>query len=212
MGSGSDVRLRLAVCGLLLGAAGTLLFGTVHAIVIVPIWGRLVRGGLFAVIVGILVTWAFHEFRKARPSPQGVGAGVRFGALLWLAGLPAMVLGVGTRLKSTPGPVHWWVDVATVGLAALGGAALLWSLTRSRRGALAGGFALGVLIAYNGGPMPIVDRSRAFGLPVGFLVIEVIGGALLALLYARFVAPLLPTAGPFKRKPSDVQRAGGQAE
>jgi hypothetical protein len=196
MGSGSDVRFRLIVCGLLLGAAGMLLFGTVHAIVIVPIWSRLVRGGPFAVIVGILVTWAYHEYRTVRSSPQGVGAGVRFGALLWLAGLPAMVLGFGMRLKSTPGPVHWWVDVATVGLAALGGSALLWSLTRTRRGALAGGFALGVLIAYNGGPMPIDDRSRAFGLPAGYLVIEAIGGALLALLYARFVAPLLPTAGP----------------
>ncbi len=50
-------------------------------------------------------------------------------------------------------------------------------------------------VAYNGGPMPLVDRSRAFGLPVGYLVIEAIGGALLALLYARFV-PLLPSPGP----------------
>jgi hypothetical protein len=196
MGSRSDVRLRLTVCGLLLGAAGLLLFGTVHAIVIVPIWNRLVRGGLFAVIVGLLVTWTYHEYRQVRSSPQGAGAGVRFGALLWLAGLPAMVLGFGMRLKSTPGPVHWLVDVATVGLAALGGAALLWSLTRTRRGALAGGFALGVLLAYNGGPMPIEVRSRALGLPVGYLMIEAIGGALLALLYARVVAPFLPTAAP----------------
>jgi hypothetical protein len=196
MGSGSEVRFRLVVCGLLLGAAGMLLFGTVHAIVIVPIWSRLVRGLPFAVIVGLLVTWAYHEYRQSRSSPQGVGAGLRFGALLWLAGLPAMALGFGMRLKSTPGPVHWWVDLATVGLAALGGAALLWSLMRTRRGALAGGIALGVLIAYNGGPMPIDDRSRAFGLPAGYLVIEAIGGALLALLYARLVAPLLPVAGP----------------
>jgi hypothetical protein len=196
MGSGSDVRFRLIVCGVLLGAAGMLLFGTVHAIVIVPIWSRLVRGGPFAVIVGLLVTWAYHEYRTVRSSSRGVGAGARFGALLWLASLPAMVLGFGMRLTSTPGPVHWWVDMATAGLAALGGAALLWRLTRARRGALAGGLALGVLIAYNGGPMPIADRSRAFGLPLGYLVIEVIGGALLAWLYARFVAPLRPTAGP----------------
>lgn len=196
MGSGRDVRFRLVVCGLLLGAAGMLLFGAVHAIVIVPIWGRLLRGGPFAVIVGILVTWAYHEHRKVRSSPQGVGSGVRFGVLMWLAGLPAMVLGFGMRLKATPGPVHWGVDAATVGLAALGGAALLWGVTRTRRGALAGGFALGILMAYNGGPMPIEDRSRAFGLPAGYLVIEAIGGALLALLYTRLVVPWLPAAGP----------------
>lgn len=195
MGSERDVRFRLILCGVLLGTAGTLLFGIVHAIVIVPIWDRVARGALFAAIVGSLAMWAYHEYRKVRSTPQGVGAGVRFGVLMWLAGLPAMVLGFGARLKSTPGPVHWSVDVATVALAALGGAALLWTLTRTRRAALAGALVLAVLMAYNGGPMPLEDRSRALGLPIGFLAIEAIGGALLALLYARIVAPRLPNAG-----------------
>jgi hypothetical protein len=44
----TDVRVHLTVCGLLLGAVGMLLFGAVRAIVIVPIWSRLVRGGRLA--------------------------------------------------------------------------------------------------------------------------------------------------------------------
>lgn len=195
-GSAGEVRFRLVVCGIALGGAGVLLFGTIHAIVIVPIWSRLLRGLPFAFVVGLAVTWAYHEYRKSTSLPLGVGAGLRFGTLMWLVGLPAAALGTGMRLTQAEGPIPWWVDVATVGLAALGGAALLWGLTRSRRGALAGAIALGVLLAYNGGPMPIADRGRAFGLPAGFLVIEAVGGAILALLYARFVAPLLPIAGP----------------
>ena len=189
------VRSRLLICGLVLGGAGMLLFGTVHAIVIVPIWSRLLRGLPFVIVVGCLVTWAYHEYRRsAMPSPSWE-TGLRFGSLMWLAGLPAMALGFGARLKSSPGPVAWWVDVATAALAALGGGALLWSFTRTRRGALAGAIALGLLLAYNGGPMPIEHRARAFGLPAGYLVVETVGGVVLALVYARLVTPPLLKSG-----------------
>lgn len=203
-GTAGRVRFRLVVCGLLLGVAGALLFGAIHAIVIVPIWRRLLRGLPFAVAVGLAVSWAYHEYRRSSSAPAGVGAGLRFGALVWLVGLPATALGTGMRLQPLRGPVPWWIDLATVGLAAMGGAALLWGRTRTRRGALAGAIAVGVLFAYNGGPMPIADRARAFGLPAGFFVIEAVGGAVLALLYARLVAPLLPIAG------RPVHAAGGE--
>jgi len=80
--------------------------------------------------------------------------------------------------------------------AALGGAALLWGLARTRRGALAGAIALGVLLAAGGGPVPVVNGGRAIGLWGGFFVLEAVGGAILALLYARLVAPVLPIVGP----------------
>jgi hypothetical protein len=171
------------------------LFGTIHSIVIVPIWSRLIRGLPFALVLGLAVTWAYHEYRKSASPPPAVGAGLRFGALIWLAGLPATALGFGMRLTQDHGPVPWWVDGATIGLAALGGGALLWGLTRTRRGTIAGAIALGVLSAPNGGPMPIEDLSRGFGLPAGFLVVEAVGGAVLALLYARLVAPAMREGG-----------------
>lgn len=188
-GSTGAMKFRLVICGLLLGMAGVLLFGTIHGIVIVPIWERVFRGLPFAIAVGLGVTWAYHEYRQSASHRSGLGAGLRFGALLWLAGLPAAALGNGMRLRPGQEPVHWWVDVGTVVLAAVGGAALLWVLTRKRRGAVAGAIALGVLFAYNGGPMPIEDSARAFGLVAGFFVIEAVGGAVLAFLYARLVSP-----------------------
>ena len=195
-GSAGEVRLRLVFCGVVLGVAGLLLFGTIHAIAIVPIWSRLLGGLPFAVAVGLAVSWAYHEYRRSASPPPGVGTGLRFGALVWLVGLPATALANGMRLKAPQAPLPGWVDVACLGLAALGGAALLWGLTRTRRGALAGAIALGVLLAAGGGPVPVANGGRAIGLWGGFLVVEAVGGAILALLYARLVAPVSPIAGP----------------
>ena len=191
-----EMRFRVVLCGAVLGLAGLLLFGTIHAIAIVPIWSRLPGGLPFAVAAGLAVSWAYHEYRRAASPRPGVGTGLRFGALVWLVGLPATAMANGMRLQTPERPLPGWVDGAALGLAALGGAALLWGLTRTRRGALAGAIALGVLLAAGGGPVPVANGGRAIGLWGGFLVIEAVGGAILALLYARLVAPVLPTAGP----------------
>ena len=195
-GSAGEARFRLLFCGVVLGVGGLLLFGTIHAIAIVPIWSRLLGGLPFAIAAGLALGWAYHEcWRSASPAP-GVGTGLRFGALVWLVGLPATALANGMRLLTPQWPLPWWVDVASLGLAALGGAALLWGLARTRRGALAGAIALGVLLAAGGGPVPVVNGGRAIGLWGGFFVLEAVGGAILALLYARLVAPVLPIVGP----------------
>lgn len=178
---------RLALCGLVLGFVGTILFGFVHAVVIVPIWSRVFRGLLYAVAIGLMVSWAYHEYRRSTAPIGVVVAGLRFGALFWVAGLPAMALGFGTRLLAVGGPVHWSVDVATVALAAAGGAVLLLHWTHRRGPAIVGAIALSLVLGYNGGPMPIENPLRGFGLPVGFLFIELAGGVILALMYDRLI-------------------------
>ncbi len=179
-------RARIALCGVILGVAGLLLFGTVHGMVIMPIWDRLLRGLLYAVAVGLAVAWAYHEACESAPQLAGTAGGARFGALAWTAAIPAMVFGFGMRSIPGWGQVHWTVDLGTVILAATGGAILLWKLARTRRAALAGALALVLAHAYNGGPMPIGNPVRAVGLPLGFLVIQVTGGSLLGTLYGRF--------------------------
>jgi hypothetical protein len=191
-GSTGDVVVRLLFCGSLLGVAGLLLFGTIHALAIVPIWSRLVAGLPFAAVAGLAVSWAYHEYwRSASPAPSAA-TGLRFGALAWLAALPATALANTIRFMTPHRPLPGWVDAASLGLAALGGAVLLRGLTRTRRGALAGAVALAVLLTAGGGPVPVANGRRATGLWAGFLVVEAVGGAILALMYARVVAPRLP--------------------
>ena len=191
-GSTADVVVRLLLCGGLLGVASLLLFGTIHALAIVPIWSRLVAGLPFTVVAGLAVSWAYHEYWCSTSPAPTAAAGLRFGALAWLVGLPATALANTVRLLRPQRPLSGWVDAASLGLVAIGGALLLWGLTRTRRGALAGAVALAVLLAAGGGPVPVANGGRAIGLWAGFLVVEAVGGAVLALVYARVVAPVLP--------------------
>ena len=181
-------RRGLFAGGVALGVLTLMLFGTLHALLIVPIWAKLYRGAPYAIAVGVAVTWAYHEARIGDSARAGIGDGARFGVLAWLVAVPAMALGFGMRSIPGWGQVHWTVDVGTVVLAAAGGATLLWVLTRTRRAALAGAVAVTLVHAYNGGPMPIDVPLRAVGMPIGFLAIHVMGGAVIGGCYARLVS------------------------
>lgn len=174
---------------MLLGIAGVLLFGTVHALSIVPIWRRLTGGLPFAIVAALAVTWAFHTLVRSGRWPVTLGAGLRFGVLCWVAGVPATVLVNAIRLAAAPAPRPEWVDPASFLVAALTGAAVFGALGRQRRTALTGGLAIGLLLALGGGVVPVVNSRRAAGLWAGFLVIEACGGMLLTLGYRRLVAP-----------------------
>jgi hypothetical protein len=198
--------VRLLFCGGLLGVAGLLLFGTIHALAIVPIWSRLAAGLPFTVVAGLAVTWAYHAYWGSSSPAPTAAARLRFGAFAWLVGLPATALANTMRLMTPHHPLPGWVDPASLGLAAAGGAALLWGLTRTRRGAVAGAVALAVLLAAGGGPVPVANGGRAIGLWAGFLVVEAVGGVVLALVYARIVAPVLPVHRPAPEPPASSRR------
>jgi hypothetical protein len=178
-----DPRLALATLSLLLGAAGVLLFGTVHALAIVPIWWRLAGGLPFAVAAALPVTWLYHTLVRAGRWPPAAGAGLRFGALCWAAELPATAFVNLMRWASAPGPRPGWVDPVSLLVAAATGAALFGPLGRTRRAALAGALACGALLAMAGGVVPIVNGRRAAALWAGLLAVEACAGVLLAIGY-----------------------------
>jgi hypothetical protein len=192
--STSSITVRLTGLGILLGFGEVLLFGTVHALAIVPIWGRLIGGVPFAVVAALAVTGAFHTLVRSGRWPLTLGAGLRFGVLCWLAGLPATALVNAMRLAAAPAARPDWVDPASFIVAFMTGAALFWALGRRARAALTGGLASGVLLAMAGGAVPVVNSHRAAALWAGFLVIEACGGVLLTVGYRTLVLQRLPPA------------------
>jgi hypothetical protein len=191
----SDVASRLIGLGVLLGIAGVLLFGTVHALAIVPIWGRLAGGLPFAILAALAVTWAFHTLVRSGRWPLTLGAGLRFGVLCWVAGVPATVLVNAMRLAAAPAQRPAWVDPMSFVVAILTGAAVFGGLGRHWRAAVAGGLAVGAFLALGGGAVPVVNGRQAAGLWAGFLVVEACGGMLLTIGYRNLVTPGPATAG-----------------
>jgi hypothetical protein len=189
------MALRIILIGCALGLAGLGLFAGLHAIVIKPVWSELARGIPFVVAIGISVTWAYHEFVKSVPNAVCSTGGMRFGALMWLSALPAIALASWMRVKlGTSLPA--WVNVAAGVLALAGGALALWSVTKSRRTAIAGAIAALVLLAAGGGPLPVIRGGRVLELWFGLFVLETLGGALLAQLYKRWGRPAAPVTAP----------------
>ena len=95
---------------------------------------------------------------------------------------------------AAPAPRPEWADPASFFLAIVVGAALFGRFGRHGRPALAGGIAIGALLAMTGGAVPVVNGRRAAELWVGFAALETGGGGLLAPGYRRLVAPRIPVS------------------
>lgn len=190
------LALRVIAVGCVLGFVSLALFAGLHALVVKPVWAQLAQGIPFVIAIGVAVSWAYHEFAKPVPSRVSAGGGVRFGALIWLAALPATALANLVRLR-TGTSLPLWVDLTALALSLAGGGLALWLVTRSRRAAIAGALAATILLALAGGPLPVVRGGRVVELWFSLLVLETLGGALLAWLYRRYVSgvaarPLTP--------------------
>ena len=179
---------RIVLIGCTIGLGALAIFATLHAIVIKPIWGQLAGGIPFVIAIGIAVTWAYHEFAKAAPNRVCSTGGLRFGALMWLSAWPATALANWMRVR-TGASLPDWMDWVAAALALTGGAIAMWSVTRSRRAAVAGAIAAMVLLAAGGGPLPVVRGGRVLELWLGLFILETLSGALLAQLYKRWGVP-----------------------
>ncbi len=185
---GRATRWRIAGVGAATGLIGLGLFALLHALVIRPVWSQLAGGLPFVLAIGLAVAWAYHEFVKAAPRRACAAGGLRFGALMWLSAWPATALANVMRVR-TQASLPAWFDYVALVLALAGGALALWAVTRSRRAAVAGAVAGAVLLAAGGGPLPILRGGRVVELWLGLLVLETIGGVVLAQMYRRFAAP-----------------------
>lgn len=186
---------RITLIGCILGFVSLGLFAGLHALVVKPVWTELAKGIPFVIAIGVTVSWAFHEFAKSVPKRVSAGGGLRFGALIWLSALPATALANVVRVRTGDDP-SLLVYAAALALAVAGGALALHMATKAQRAAIAGAVAATVLLAMAGGPLPVLRGGRVVELWVSLLVLEALGGVVLAWLYRRYVSPVAATSLP----------------
>jgi hypothetical protein len=182
----SLARVRDAVVvGALAGLAAGLVFASLHALIIVPIWDRMF-GGLFgAVLTGAVVAWGYAELH---PEPADVFAsassGARFGALLWLVVTPVSIVDAVLRaLEFLPRHELLRVAIALI-LCISAGAIWGWRNTRRLRGMFAVAAATLALPLAMAGPVPIGNSVWAFGIFLAVLPACVVAGVVMGSLLA----------------------------
>jgi hypothetical protein len=74
---------RIVLSGLAVALIGLTAFGLAHALIIIPIWTRLLGGIPFAIGAGIALAWAFDALVQHRGS-QTIVSGVQFGGIMYL--------------------------------------------------------------------------------------------------------------------------------
>ena len=159
--------MRLLFAGVATGLASALAFATVHALLIVPIWTRMLNGVAIAILTGIAIAWAMDATATARGPLTVAGAG-RFGGALWLTLTPATILENGLRLAGRRIPESLGV-AAAVSLAVISGGCVGWFVARRRSGVPAWAGASLALTLAMGGPIPVVNSTRAAWLYAAFL-------------------------------------------
>jgi len=179
-----DVRLRVALLvGAIAGIGAGLIFATAHAILIVPIWNRMIGGLGWGAAAGAVGGWTFAELypdESAARVPRAALAGATYGALLWLAVSPVSAVDALLRRIGVL-PRYEWLGVAVALIIAVGtGSALGWYRTKRRRGMLAGAAATLLLTLAMAGPVPIGKSPRAFGIFLAVLPAAMVAGAILA--------------------------------
>lgn len=184
----ANVATRIAAAGTVLALTVLALFSGLHMLIVTPNWAQLAMTIPFVVAIGIAVTWAYHEFVRAQPRAATRLGGVRFGAILWLASLPAIAL-ASTMRVTLGGPLPFSTTLVAIGLALAGGGALVGAVTRDRRATIAAAVASLTLFGAGGGQLPILRSGRVVELWVGLLLLEAVGGAIVSWLHARWVAP-----------------------
>src|SRR6266850_1732765 len=118
----------IAARGLAVALVGLTAFGLAHALIIAPIWTRLLGGVPFAVGAGVALAWAFDALSQHRGS-QSIASGVQFGGVMYLTLLPATALEAAMRWAGLR-TRDWTEVIPAVALALLSGAAAGWWLTR----------------------------------------------------------------------------------
>ena len=193
--------------GLVSGVAGSLLFATAHAIVIVPIWDRMWSGFVSGAVAGMAAGWALVEVapRVLSTSPwRATALGAGFGGLLWLLVAPVTLIDMVLRRSGIREQSEFIEVAVAVTLAIAAGGAFAWWRTRRWRATIAGALATLLLTVAMAGPVPIGNGARAVRIFLAVLPVAVLAGGVLAVV-VRYAARTLvsPT-----EKAAHVVRAG----
>jgi hypothetical protein len=192
----SKTLVPALIAGAVVGVAGALMFALAHALLIVPIWGRMTSGILFGLAAGVAAGWALAEIHPAvvqEWTARGALAGARFGALLWLAAAPVTAVDAVLRALGLTSRYEVLAVVIALVIAISDGLLLGWVTTHRRLGAIAGAAAVLLLVVAMAGPVPIGRSARAVNIFLAVLPIAVLAGLALTLLapwiYARISRP-----------------------
>ena len=152
------------IAGAVTGLLGVVLFGAIHAAIIVPIWTSLSGGIPFAVGAGLPIGWAFYELRGAVRLNVGVIRALTFGLLLWATLIPMTLFGVIVRATGIHGQDDAWEVVLELVLTFGTGVATGRLISGRWRAALALGTASLALTLAQAGPIPVMNSGRAASL------------------------------------------------
>lgn len=173
------------VAGALSGVGGALLFATLHALIIVPIWDRMSSGLVWGGVTGAAAGWAFAECYPdvvRTVTKRGVLSGVLFGSLLWISIAPVTGADAILRLLGLAQRYELLAVAVAVILAVIGGGTLGWLLTHKRRATIAGAVAGLLLVVSMAGPVPVGRSPRARNIFLAVLPAAILGGAAVSLL------------------------------
>ena len=174
--------------GALSGLVGALLFATAHAIIIVPIWGRMSSGLVTGPMAGAVAGWALVELMPAvlvAGTARALALGAGFGGLLWLLVTPVTLVDAVLRHFGVQEGAELGEVTVAVTVAGMSGGAYAWWRTRRWLATFAGGLATVVLTVAMAGPVPIARSPRALGIFASVLPVAMASGMVLAAVVRR---------------------------
>jgi hypothetical protein len=173
------IRRELAaalLAGAVTGLLGVVLFGVVHAALIMSIWTRLGGGIPFGIAAGLAMGWAFSEMHGVWCREHRRIRGLWFGGLLWVTLIPTTACGVLFRSTGWHGR-HDVLETVTEVAVAFGTVAMTGRLIgRGWQRPAAFGTATALLAVAMGGPIAVTTGVRPLRLFLAFAVIYAVGG------------------------------------
>ena len=169
-----------AAAGLLAGLA----FAGAHALIITPIWSRMIMGLAFGVIAGAVAGWAYGELQPAGV-PASMGTGLAYGIMLWLSIVPVTLTNAALRANGFAYQHRDVTDAIAIVVAIAGGVVLGALRGRGWRSTFACALAAVVVTMAMGGPVPVGRNVRTVEILFGVMLASLIGGLAVGVIEPR---------------------------
>ena len=184
--------IALFSVSLLVAIISVLLFGTLHAIVIVPIWRRLLGGLPFALVPAAGMTWFFTALRRSERLQSNWRHTLAFGALLWISVLPTTAVGLISRVSGFHRRFDTLETIVALAVAAGTGALLAHLFRLPMQLRVAGAALVVALVLAMAGPIPVANGMRPVLLWLGFLPLYLLASIALSLASRWLLPPMRP--------------------